>query len=375
MRGRSRVFFVAALVASAIAAGVGVACIPDLHVQKLTPPTPPACGNGFVDLDAGEQCDPGQAGAVGCSSTCTVECDGGLLDDGTGHCYFALSALTYSYLNASSGCDLASAHIVTFASREELAMVAAWNAQRTGQPVWIGMRAEANTGWVPVADVDEPGWTTGCAGCFAAVDDGGAFPQPLDASSPCLQIAPGATGGPWQRVPCAGSGGLKRTVCEREPPGVLSQSCDGGVCIDLRRTIGRKRYLYVATKTLPDDASAQCQLLPNGHLVVLESREEREQLWAELARIDDGLKQIWIGLARDDDAGRDWRWDDGVALDAGRPVPWGLGANVDGGTPRAYLERLAGAGVVDSQLARNVDRFGATLPTELPFVCQFGQAP
>ncbi len=366
---------VALACAAAIGAAIAVAaCIPDLRVSELPgKPPPPTCGNGFVDLTAGEACDPGEAGAPGCTSACAIACaDGGLVDDATGHCYFAVAGNGTTYLNAQTACAVENAHVVTFVSRDEVALVAAWSAQQSAAPVWIGMRNEPNAGWIPVQQVDEPGFTQSCLGCYAAADDRGAFPQPLDAGSPCLEVASATPGALWARIPCSVS---RRTVCEREPAGSLSQPCNGGICIDLRRTIGKKKYVYFATKSTPDEASRLCGEFNAGHLVLLDSREEREQLWTELARIDENLKQIWIGLARDADAGGDWRWDDGAPIDAGRPTPWGAAqpAVADGGSPRAYVERVGG--LVDSQLARSADPFGQPAPQALPFVCQFVDAP
>ena len=373
-RTRSGVIVAVALAGAAAVGGALVvgACVPDLQVTALPGnPPPPACGNGFVDLAAGEACDPGEAGAPGCTSACAIDCgDGGFLDEVTGHCYFALGNANYG--GATSGCDLQNAHLVTFVSRDELAAVAAWSAQRSDAAIWVGMRNDPNAGWIPVQEVDEPGFTPSCSGCFASADDAGAFPQPSEAGAPCIQVASATPTALWQRVPCTIS---RRTVCEREPPGSLSHGCNGVICIDLRRTAGAKKYVYFRTPSTPEDASKLCREFHVGSLVLLDSREEREELWAELAKIDENAKQVWIGLARDGDAGGEWRWDDGASVDGGRPTPWGAAqpASVDGGSPRAYIERVGG--LVDSQLARNTDRFGQPVPQTLPFVCQFVDAP
>jgi hypothetical protein len=99
-------------VISAVNVGVFMAimsCLPDISPAKpagfdgggeggvvVVPPA--QCGNGVIELDAGEQCDPGEAGAIGCSS-CQIACEGGFVDDTSGHCYFALDA-SVQYTNA-----------------------------------------------------------------------------------------------------------------------------------------------------------------------------------------------------------------------------------------------------------------------------------
>jgi hypothetical protein len=340
------------------------ACIPDL--QLIAPdgsPVLPTCGNGVVDLDAGEQCDWGPDGAAGCMKDCTLDCDGGLVDPTTNHCYFVIPGAPTRFDVAQASCVLANAHLVTFVSADELGVVSSWNRAHASIGFWVGMRSEPNVGWLPTG-VDEPGWNAGCPGCYAADVPGlpGNFPQLRDAGSSCLEVPLGTT--PWNRIPCVDP---RRIVCEREPPGALSQPCNGGVCLVVRKTLGAKRYVYFANKSAPDDAARLCAQFTAGSLVMLDSREEREQLWLELSKIDDSLKQVWIGLSRDADAGTDWRWDDGAPIDGGRPSPWGA-LPADGGAPRAYLERLFG--ILDSQLARDVDRAGEPTPAELAFVCQ-----
>jgi hypothetical protein len=105
-----------------------------------------------------------------------------------------------------------------------------------------------------------------------------------------------------------------------------------------------------------------------GKLAVLESREEREELWHELSLLMIPPARVWIGLAQrtEGDAGvSTWVWDDGTPAegpDAYAP-PWGDGQPTDAGlSPRAYLnyDPL----VLDNTLARNVAR------GQSPFVCQ-----
>src|SRR5688500_7454739 len=89
-----------AMIALGALAGLFFACLPELSPLKGalaadagedTSPTAPvnACGDGFIDDDAGERCDPGEA--VATSTTCidcAIQCTGGFIDPESGHCYF-----------------------------------------------------------------------------------------------------------------------------------------------------------------------------------------------------------------------------------------------------------------------------------------------
>ena len=363
----------AALAVGVACAGVfvGVACVPDLATFTLPPqpqPTPPTCGNGFIDFDAGEQCDPGEGGAVGCSSKCVVECadGGGFVDDATSHCYFAIPA-ALSYPNAKQGCDVQGAHVTTLVSPDELQALRASNVVGDAS-FWVGIEGVSAQGWLTVNT--EPGWSAGCRGCYAEHVDGGFFNDYIDGATPPCVAVYNRQPAPWLTYYC---GVTLHTVCEREPSGSSAQPCNGGTCIDIRQTLGQKRYLYVGTRTDPDAADKFCQQLPGGNLVVFETREEREQLWRAIAQVP---LQIWIGLSRPDpDAGAaEWKWADGVrANDPTRPNPWGEGQpqRTAGASLRAYAEILGANQAVDSELARNFDRNGSATPTMLPYVCQF----
>jgi hypothetical protein len=361
----------ASAVATLAAITVG-ACVPDLSTFTLPAPTSTSalCGNGFIDLDAGEQCDPGGAGAVGCTPKCAVECadGGGFVDDASNHCYFAIPSL--SYPNAKSGCNQASAHVVTFASRAELSKVHAWNANANDASFWVGLEAQSAEGWLAL--VGEPGWSKQCGGCYAENYDAG-FSTELDdgASPPCVAVS-GHSASPWLASYC---GSTLSTLCEREPIGTTAAACDGGTCIDLLATRGKKRYVYVATPAGPDAAAASCKQLPGGNLVVLESREEREQIWGELAQIPNANVNagVWIGLSRPDaEAGfAEWSWDTGERLaDNAYPNPFGNNqpTRVVGASLRAYAQ--PNVNTVDSQLARNIDKALNVAPTVLPYLCQ-----
>ena len=367
-----------AFVFGAAAAGVVAfgACVPDLATFTLSPvPTPTAalCGNGFIDLDAGEQCDPGEGGAVGCTGKCAIECadGGGFVDDASNHCYFAI-ATPLSYPNAKLGCGVEGAHVTTFVSPEELQSVRA-SIIALDASFWVGIEGQSAQGWTAVNN--EPGWAAGCRGCYAEHVDAAFFNDYIDGATPPCVAVYNRQPAPWLTYYC---GSALHTLCEREPLGSTAQACNGGTCIDIRRTLGQKRYLYIATHTDPDAADKSCQQVPAGSLVIFESREEREQLWRELVQIT-AEAQLWIGLSRPSvDAGaNEWTWADGVRVNdpnATRPNPWGDGqpSRTVGAALRAYSEVLEPNIAVDSQLARNVDRaVPSNTPSTLPYLCQF----
>jgi len=169
--------------------------------------------------------------------------------------------------------------------------------------------------------------------------------------------------------PCNGTP-LTHVICEREPPGVQSTACEAGVCIDLVATHGTKRYAYQAAPATAADAESTCELL-GGSLVVLQSRDEREQLWHELSELQSSPARFWIGLLSVDggasDGGAAWFWDDRTPADApdAYPPPWGFQQPVSkGATTRAYLTRLPLS--QEDTLGHNDDR----TVTTLPYVCE-----
>jgi hypothetical protein len=145
------------------------------------------------------------------------------------------------------------------------------------------------------------------------------------------------------------------------------------VCIELAATHGAKRYVYQPTPMAPDAAAGACASLgPGARLIVLQSRDEREELWHELSQLTSPPYSIWIGLSRveaDAGDGGTWVWDDGTPADepdaypspwATRPIIWATS------TFRAYLAHVAIA--QDDTLAHS-DR---PATEALPFVCEVG---
>jgi hypothetical protein len=131
--------------------------------------------------------------------------------------------------------------------------------------------------------------------------------------------------------------------------------------MDIVYTAGKKRYLFVANPMGAHEADAFCASR-GGTLVVLESRDEREQLWRELAQLGQVPVKVWIGLSADD-AGT-WTWDDGTKVDAAYPPPWAVRQPLAAGV-QALMQNDPN-GTVDDTLA-----MAATDPaTTLPFVCE-----
>jgi len=365
------------LAAAAIAALV--ACIADLPPDG-TPPPPLGCGDGTIDLTIGEECDPGlgalDAAAGGCSPSCKVLCPG-LKWTHNDHCYQFASTPAESFTDARDRCNAISNidHVVTFASEDEYDKIAAYASGDDAGSFWVGIWQDTERFDSVVSD--EPGWSPACPGCYAnTVDPTVPLPSRVvtpDAAAPMCVEAFSDSRASWEELPCTGSHEI-HVPCEREPVGVHWTTCDAGICIALVATQKTKRYAYQAGSLAPAEAEARCQAL-GGSLVVLQSRDEREQLWVELTRLGAAPSRVWIGLSAAD-AGADadagaatWLWDDGTAATGGAyPSAWGI--RQPESTGRAFLEHSA-LHPIDDTLAR-------TDPTVavLPYVCQlpFGDA-
>jgi hypothetical protein len=368
LRPPEKAWVLAATAGALGATGTFVSCIADLPPDGPAPVSAPSstCGDGIIDLTHNEECDPGpaatEAGARGCSADCKVQCPGGFKWAGNDHCYTLAQgvAATFSSTGNNSATSVCAnqpnGHVVTFASDDEFAAVEGYAEDAGADLFWVGIWA-AQSRYVSVAP-DEPGWSPACPGCYAYT------PTP-DAELPKLALAGDASGcvmadvrrTSWLQAPCV-TLQRARAICESEPTGHHFTSCDGGgdTCIDLVLTHGRKRYVFVNRTDTAADAEAFCATL-GGSLVVLESRDEREQLWRELVAL--GVSQAWIGLSRSD-AGV-WTWSDGTGPDASIPYPppWAILEPAAG--THAYLDHRPG---IDDSLAHS------TPAMELPYVCQ-----
>lgn len=368
--------------AAAVAAVAAFACIPDLPALPSAPAaTGPYCGDGIIQLDAGEHCDPGDTGVAappGCTPACQIACPGGLvyLD----HCYYRGGDVA-NLQQASSACDTNNGYVLTVESPDEWAFVLDGAPYGAREPFWINLTATDSTaGYTTVGKVDKPGWRQViCPGCFA---------EDLDAAAP-LPVFPGypantfgcvfgdkADPETWFGAPCflpIGDAGQlhAHVLCERDPPGSYADpSCaPGGLCFTLPSTYPGKRYAYFpeSPTTTWVYASQTCASL-QGTLVVLQSRDEREELWEALLEISPAPQRIWLGLAFDASANA-WVWDDGVAADDSDayPEPWAENRPIPqqrpGATDRAY--DLDQPSFVDTQLASNGQL------NQAAFVCEF----
>jgi hypothetical protein len=358
---------------------VGLACLPDLVLSQpdadadAAPAKP--CGDGVVDLDA-EQCDPGSDdAAIGCTATCALDCDGGLVDPSTNHCYFWTTP-TDTFDNARQYCQLANSHLVGFADQDELTFVGPGTKNLDGAPdsggswVWLqkfGVPNEAgvDTYYVPGA-IDIPGWASTCPGCFAQADGGDAGSFAYAGQNPqfCVFWKRGPLQG-WVQQVCSFTGNTYPALCEREPLGAFASACpdDGGnTCIRVPRTAATKRYELTQTASSFDNARAACASR-GGILARFESGAEREEVIAEVARVLGLGGDVWIGLAFDTDAGA-WMWDDGTPAPPVFPTPWAdLEPSVAQGAATIHLE----LGRYDTRLARAQGDTTATFRA----LCQF----
>ena len=180
---------------------------------------------------------------------------------------------------------------------------------------WIGLTRDATNVYAPEGR-DEPGFPEApergpCSGCFARTGDDGRFPDasasPSAGTIGCLVADPGLRG-PWKRTSCTNAGRDYDVLCEREPPGALSETCTGGICV--RVPLTEKRYLYVPSPASSAEAKDVCRTL-GGTLAKLESSEEREALARQLARIAPE-SSVWIGLSRQTADGP-FQWEDGTS--------------------------------------------------------------
>jgi hypothetical protein len=383
--GRATTALVAAGAAAAVAGLVAaVSCIPDLPSSGAPADTgtgtdagdageagngeaaAPSCGDGIIHLELGEQCDPGPFGDAaalqGCTRDCRMDCDGGIVWSGNNHCYRLADNVGVSNIGSAESRCTVPEHVVTFASEAELeAGVGLLDAGA----FWLGLEY---VGADPAGTFEslapyEPGWSSACRGCYAHAPDPS---RPLPGDGGCVR-AQADLARSWDSIPC--SGGLAhKVICEREPAGRLSTPCDAGDCFELKFTLNTKRYVFVhgGGGALADEAERGCAAM-GGSLVVLRSRDEREQLWREISRIGAGFTAFWVGLSLADGGtpdGGPWGWDDDAGEDA-YPSEW-AGGQPGGAESRAYL--FVNPMAVSDSLATN--EFKGTAPLKVPYVCQ-----
>jgi hypothetical protein len=274
---------------------------------------------------------------------------------------------------------LGGAHAVTFASDAEFRAVA---AHIDAGWFWVGLHETSDIDDYSALPDLEPGWSIPCTGCYAhnpnlnaglpastVTGSGGAY---------CVQASSDLTQPAWQKVPCVSATPAINVLCEREPVGSLAAQCDAGTCIQLVWTYGTKSYVYGAVPLSADEAEQTCHGL-GGRLMVLGSRDEREQLWKELGKLTVVPPAVWVGFSQPSvsgdagarDAGNNdgaipWVWDDDAGANA-YPSPWGYNRPTAAAnhSTRAYLIREP-TQQSDNTLARD----DGPMPTSLPYVCE-----
>jgi hypothetical protein len=370
---------------------VGLSCLPSLPADA--PPVPAveagadaaaACGDGYIDLAAGEECDPGPgllAGSAVCSTNCKVIC-AGLRWPLNDHCYELQGSAKDLKTTAVAACDDQNgSHVATFASVGELTAAVVYahaNIALATNDFWVGL-VDSFSRYSSVVP-NEPGWSPECSGCYAKTDVPTAplhLPKDVEAGAGCV-MATFLAGDPptllpWNQYPCDSPVDV-HVLCEREPVGSYSQPCgNGGYCMDLVFTAAtNKHYVFFSSGLPAAQAEAQCALLTErdagrvASLVVLESRDEREQLWHELSQLNPTSGSIWIGLATND-AGL-WTWDDGTPSDGGYPSPWAVNQPASP-LGQAFMEYDPYDFSVDNTLAKSASPDGGT-ESNLPYVCQ-----
>ena len=353
----------AGIVVASASIAAPLACLPDLVLGSPDAgEAGPSCGDGVVELDRGEQCDPGAGGAVGCSASCTIDCDGGAIDDASGHCYFWTANVDSTYL-AGKQCESANGHIVSFVDPAEIGFVLTQTKNLLNAPPgasWLSLSqlpfpSEAGA-VVYTSNLEAPGWAYTCTGCFAYVEAGAQDiqrPQSGNAQ-PCVDWRRTA-GLPWVQASCSlgvdDAGNLNKTsaLCEREPPGAFAAPCPssdaGDVCVAVPRTFGKKRYVLGPARAF-DVARTECAAR-GGVLAHFESSAEREQVVAAVAPLL-VTSDLWIGLAFDADAGA-WKWDDGAPAPQQFPTPWAdLEPSANAGAASIHIDSTR----FDTHLAR-----------------------
>jgi hypothetical protein len=348
---------VVAATSIALVLGAAWACLPDLVIGVA----PAVCGDGFIDPDAGEECDPGSAldagslsnACVSCKVTCVVGGFSTFEDPATQHCYFETgeTATALGTPDAATGeCEAWGGHVVRFVSEAELALVA---KNAATDPFWVGIQRTAAGVWHPIETTVEPGWSNECVGCFAPSNVEGGIPEDPTALIPNGACVMGYVAQTWVETQCSAKDPAfsRFTICEREPPGARTRTCGSNVCLSVAATVSTKRYVIVGNAADAglgaNDAVFACSAL-GGHLAIFGSREEHEQLGREMGAYFPGASSAWIGLS---DSNGNWAWDTpnagGIA-----PLPWGVGEPSIGagvGSARAFI--LVQASALDSEMA------------------------
>jgi hypothetical protein len=295
-----------------LALGVALSCLPDVEIPTVT--APKACGDGVVEIALDEQCDPGDggAGAVGCTSDCRIDCDGGVADPWRHHCYYSIPPKS-SLQSAQQSCGADNGHLVTFGSINELGFVT--SSVLDAAAAWIDLQRNGDAGEYSTSN-GETGFSSKCPGCWAQQNNG-MFVAGDAGGGPCLAFTRDLQGA-WFTIPCSLGIFSLPVICEREAPGRAAGPCEAGTCMEVAATANTSAYVVGGKKTF-DDASAACKAMGGG-LLVLESPEEREDVARALAAA--GIGDVWVDLSATQPGS--WTWGVNVPL-ASLPNPWAEG--------------------------------------------------
>jgi hypothetical protein len=333
--------------------GIVVACLPDLERSVNAVPTdagPPPCGNGLIDWEAGEQCDPATDAAVPGCKHCKIDCpgmnDGALpsyVDPASDHCYFVLPLEAGA--DPEKACAVEKAHVITLGSPQEVSQVVDTPGAppllppRRIESLWLGLvpNPHEDGGEITYSSVvDEPGLGRACPGCFGArLGDHGLAPvKGESADAGCVSWV-GISGEHWYATSCDAN---LATICEREPVGSRSTNCNGAPCFTVPLTAPGKTYLWSPTPTSAEGGAEYCAELSDAgkaSLVVFSAggqagQEEREQVFYQLLHLPNTAGIVptafWIGLTLSpppqDGGSTLWVWDDGRSEDQ-YPLQWG----------------------------------------------------
>jgi Lectin C-type domain len=378
--GRGSLFLFFFGLAFASAAGLAASCLPDLETTNEPRPTKPSsgvCGDGIIDLDAGEQCDPGvrDASIPGCTSDCKLDCDAGNLpayiDPSSNHCYFLLS-LEAGTREAGNGCQAFGAHVITIGDPSEQEAVSG-NLTPTPKTTefWLDLGKNPHDGGPQTysAVTDEPGLARNnvCRGCYgpvSPVEGGVLLPDPTHpgGDNRCVTWILGG-GARWYATDCEAS---FPTICEREPPGSRRYDCSGGLCFTVQADPASPatHYLYDPTPMTDVQAAALCAKLNDPEagtkatLVLFHNQEQREQVFYELLQLPPALgtpTDFWIGYTSTTNTkgALEWVWDNG-----GREYPSQWGSLEPTAT-------LSGVRAFSSQSSKSYGTPGTTYDTQL----------
>jgi hypothetical protein len=344
-----------------VAASTGVAllavvlsCLPELTLEHIGP----ACGNGLIEYDAGEECEVNGSTNDPACVDCKVVCSG-YKNPGSLHCYYSPSQRANTVLAAQGACRGGSAlvHLGSGAEHQALVDNLVVDGGTLG-PFYVALQEvtgeKIQARWEPlVAGVS--GWGPTCPACYAGGilltkghPDGGAT-----AECGCSQQCAAASGvGPLVPVGCRLDAGQSlRVVCERTPPGRHVAECDAGTCIAITSTHAQKRYTLVRRVVPASEVAAACAAI-GASAATFETQAEREEIAQAITELGSDTFTFWIGLEK---RGGGWVWQDGVVesdFNAHAPVfASSLEVNEAKEGDRALITVTTGQPLLDNGLA------------------------